>query len=411
MEGKYGEPWVLKDALTCWCIYNAEGNIVIELTYGTCDIAKKAAKKYGKRICACVNAFEGKEPGDWVAVEKNKFDLYQNSIECELIGLRQRVRCNVINNNAALKERLDEVEKLAEVRLFAMGDTISRLQEEQLETERLEKKLVKAEAKLAQRDALLEKAREGLERIAHKTEHTITPYTQGYVIAKQTLTALDNNEQVKDKGDEKDVRGKTEHVALLDEDAGFGKDRFERIHLDQEKQLAEARGKLADVKMHGWPVLEILCTLCKRVNPHHADCHSCNDTDFFRGILTALEVQGKPLPHIVCLCGSTEFKDEYVNQNYRLTLEGNIVLSIGCDAKSDDELGITGEQKVELDRLHKCKIDLADSILVLNVGGYIGKSTASEIIHTMDQGKAIAWLEPDLMLTREQCITIVEGSK
>ena len=69
------------------------------------------------------------------------------------------------------------------------------------------------------------------------------------------------------------------------------------------------------------------------------------------------------------------------------------MLTIGCDTKSDDGLGITPEQKMALDELHKRKIDLADRVLVLNVGGYIGDSTRSEIRHAQEIGKPIDYLE------------------
>ena len=100
-------------------------------------------------------------------------------------------------------------------------------------------------------------------------------------------------------------------------------------------------------------------------------------------------------PRIVCLCGSTRFAHEFAAQNLRLTLDGVIVLSIGA-AVSDRELGITqqGEVKRQLDELHLRKIDLADSILVLNVGGYVGSSTAREIAYARGQGKPVVFLEP-----------------
>lgn len=99
-------------------------------------------------------------------------------------------------------------------------------------------------------------------------------------------------------------------------------------------------------------------------------------------------------PKIITLCGSTRFKGEFVNANFRETLAGKIVLSIGCDAKTDKELGISDEIKKELDCLHLKKIDLSDEILVLNVGGYIGESTRREIEYTKSLNKPITYLEP-----------------
>ena len=101
----------------------------------------------------------------------------------------------------------------------------------------------------------------------------------------------------------------------------------------------------------------------------------------------------KDRPKIVCLCGSTRFFKQFDEANYKLTLQGVIVLSIGCNTKSDEGLGITDEQKSMLDELHKRKIDIADEVHVLNVGGYIGKSTRSEIDYAVAHGKPITYLE------------------
>ena len=107
-------------------------------------------------------------------------------------------------------------------------------------------------------------------------------------------------------------------------------------------------------------------------------------------------------PEIVCLCGSTRFFKTFDEQNFRLTLDGKIVLSIGCNTKSDEGLMLTAVDKARLDELHKRKIDLADSILVLNVGGYIGDSTRSEIEYARAHGKPVEFLERGLQETEEQ---------
>lgn len=86
--------------------------------------------------------------------------------------------------------------------------------------------------------------------------------------------------------------------------------------------------------------------------------------------------------------------------NLQETLAGKIVLSIGCNTKSDADMMAAGELteslKHQLDELHKRKIDLADEILVLNVGGYIGESTWSEVVYAKKHNKVIRWLEPKL---------------
>jgi hypothetical protein len=102
-------------------------------------------------------------------------------------------------------------------------------------------------------------------------------------------------------------------------------------------------------------------------------------------------------PTIVCLCGSTRFSAAFQNANLRETLAGRIVLTIGCMTHSDADLGaiITEETKTKLDDLHKRKIDLADEVLVLDVGGYIGSSTRSELEYAQAHGKRIRFLSSE----------------
>lgn len=111
-----------------------------------------------------------------------------------------------------------------------------------------------------------------------------------------------------------------------------------------------------------------------------------------------LETKARPV--IVCLCGSTRFLDAFRKANLEETLAGHIVLSIGCDMRTDTEIfghmpdAELTKVKQQLDELHKRKIDLADEILVLNVGGYIGQSTRSEVIYARTHSKRIRLLEP-----------------
>jgi hypothetical protein len=121
-------------------------------------------------------------------------------------------------------------------------------------------------------------------------------------------------------------------------------------------------------------------------------------------------------PKIVCLCGSTRFYDAFQEANYRETMAGNIVLSVGFAgrlqkqrviidgcmgqqetevlvARSGETVGCTPEQKKALDSLHLRKIDLADEVLILNVGGYVGESTARELAHARKIGKPVRFLE------------------
>lgn len=82
-------------------------------------------------------------------------------------------------------------------------------------------------------------------------------------------------------------------------------------------------------------------------------------------------------PTVVTLCGSTKFKDEFMEWDRKLTLAGAIVLKPGVFHHSGDPM--TEEQKTVLDKLHKHKILMSDMIFVINKDNYIGKSTQSEI--------------------------------
>jgi len=111
-------------------------------------------------------------------------------------------------------------------------------------------------------------------------------------------------------------------------------------------------------------------------------------------------------PKIVCLCGSTRFKDAFDEANYQETMAGKIVLSVGfymhaTGNKHGESIGSTLEQKVALDELHKRKIDLADEVFVLNVGGYIGESTQSELDYALAHGKFVRFLESGLTYNSE----------
>lgn len=105
---------------------------------------------------------------------------------------------------------------------------------------------------------------------------------------------------------------------------------------------------------------------------------------------------------VITLCGSTKFKEQYIETQKRLTLEGNIVISVGLFGHSGDDEVWTEGTKDMLDDMHKRKIDMADEIFVINVGGYIGKSTQSEIIYAKSKGITIRYLE-DNYLRSEEC--------
>lgn len=103
---------------------------------------------------------------------------------------------------------------------------------------------------------------------------------------------------------------------------------------------------------------------------------------------------------VITLCGSTRFKDAFMEAQKRLTLEGNKVISVGLFGHAGDnevwenmDEGTLTRTKEMLDDMHKRKIDMADEIYVINVGGYIGSSTRNEIEYAKRTGKAVRYLE------------------
>ena len=96
---------------------------------------------------------------------------------------------------------------------------------------------------------------------------------------------------------------------------------------------------------------------------------------------------------VITLCGSTRFKNEFLEAQKRLTLEGNVVITVGLFGHSGDDVVWTEGVKDMLDRQHLAKIDLADEIFVINVGGYIGDSTRREIAYAEFKGKTIKYME------------------
>ena len=103
---------------------------------------------------------------------------------------------------------------------------------------------------------------------------------------------------------------------------------------------------------------------------------------------------------VVTLCGSTKFKEQFMEVQKRLTLKGYIVISVGLFGHSGDsevwenmDEGTLTKTKEMLDDMHKRKIDMADEIFVINVNGYIGESTKSEIKYAQETGKKVNYLE------------------
>lgn len=96
---------------------------------------------------------------------------------------------------------------------------------------------------------------------------------------------------------------------------------------------------------------------------------------------------------VITLCGSTKFKEAFLKVQKDLTLQGNIVISVGLFGHSGDNEVWADNIKEMLDDMHKRKIDMSDEIFVINVGGYIGTSTQSEIEYALSKGKIVKYLE------------------
>jgi hypothetical protein len=90
---------------------------------------------------------------------------------------------------------------------------------------------------------------------------------------------------------------------------------------------------------------------------------------------------------VITLCGSVKFKEEFINIQNKLTLEGNLVIS----TEFLDDI-ITDDIKKMLDKIHRQKIEIADEIFVININGYIGESTKNEIEYAKSKGKIINYL-------------------
>ena len=103
---------------------------------------------------------------------------------------------------------------------------------------------------------------------------------------------------------------------------------------------------------------------------------------------------------VVTLCGSTRFREQFAQAQKDLTLQGYIVISVGLYGHAGDQEvwenmdeGTLTKTKEMLDDMHKRKIDMADEIFVINVGGYVGDSTKSEIEYATKTGKKVNYLE------------------
>jgi hypothetical protein len=124
-------------------------------------------------------------------------------------------------------------------------------------------------------------------------------------------------------------------------------------------------------------------TLCKK------------NRDIIRESWNENETLKKKKFKVITLCGSTKFKSEYLDVTKWLTMQGNIVISVGLFGQADGEK-LTVDEKVMLDEVHKAKIDLCEEIFVINPNNYIGSSTKSEIEYAHLNGKGVRYFNDEL---------------
>ena len=115
-------------------------------------------------------------------------------------------------------------------------------------------------------------------------------------------------------------------------------------------------------------------------------------------VLAGAPEPGVARPTVVCLCGSTRFREAFERVACDETLAGRIVLTVNdFDTARRQPVGHhpPTAEKAALDELHLRKIDLADEVLILNVGGYIGESTRRELAYARSRSKIVRFLEPE----------------
>lgn len=96
-------------------------------------------------------------------------------------------------------------------------------------------------------------------------------------------------------------------------------------------------------------------------------------------------------PEVVCLCGSARFADELRAAERALSLAGAVVLAPVLLAPGDE---LPAGQRAALGALHLRKIDLADRVLVVDPGGYVGESTRREIAYARAAGTPVSFTHP-----------------
>lgn len=137
-------------------------------------------------------------------------------------------------------------------------------------------------------------------------------------------------------------------------------------------------------------------------------CWGCRAREVLANAPSPRPETERKAPKVVCLCGSSKWPDVHMQVMMQETLAGRIVIPMGLYGHADFPSGAKtatndGDEataiKQMLDHLHFSKIDLADEIYVVNLGGYLGNSTKREVDYALKQGKVVRWHQPEDALT------------
>lgn len=172
-------------------------------------------------------------------------------------------------------------------------------------------------------------------------------------------------------------------------------------HSDWQYELSFCEAQLAKVQ----PEIAELKQLCIEFNEELARVNgqlelAQYDAKEAKPIIEKQERERIKTAKVICLCGSTRFTGEMLVKQWELTKRGYIVVSwcaLPADYfKGDDKTHIGDQEGVKelVDEVHKRKIDLSDEVFVLNINGYIGESTASEIAYAEEIGKPVKYWQP-----------------
>lgn len=140
------------------------------------------------------------------------------------------------------------------------------------------------------------------------------------------------------------------------------------------------------------PIIEARARKEEREKCMRTNCGTCREMESPK-----CPYRNPDRPKIVCLCGSTRFTPLMMMMEWEYAKKGILafgwfVRPVAKDSQEDHLAEKEGVHEL-FDELHKRKIDLADEVLVLNVGGYIGESTRSEINYAEAHGKPVRYLE------------------